>query len=157
MFRALAFIPPDLVPSTFMEIKARIPKEFDPLIGYMEKNFILGNTKAKKGPRFQIALWNLNERFLNNEMLTTNIVESWHRRINVIVGANSVNVNLLLIHLQRESLKISNDICNIESGRSIEHRSSQISSNKEHVRIILENGDKYENNFKFIKAIAKNI
>lgn len=162
MLRSLALVPLDKVEEAFNIIKEELPVQFEPLINYFDRNYVNGEEKIGRNgriyhiaPKYPPKLWNIHLDYLRNEQSTTNMAESWHRRIKAIVGSKSVNVNVLISHLEKEAACVSNNTASTQSGR-INIRQKK-NSGRECVVRVLNNYDDYSSLYSFLKHIAKNI
>ena len=86
--QALAYLPPKDVLKGFNIIEKESPKAFQPVLTWLENNYI---GKLKKNsrtervePRFPIKIWNLHERVKKGLPTTNNGVEVWHNAFAVI-------------------------------------------------------------------------
>ncbi|KAF0708535.1 MULE domain-containing protein, partial [Aphis craccivora] len=100
---ALAFLPPEEIPSAFDEIKKLLEIESgtENLIMWFEDNYVLGrvrktlrNGNVIRGlPLFSPELWSV---FNQNIPRTQNNIEAWHRRWECLVGESHVGVYHLI-------------------------------------------------------------
>jgi hypothetical protein len=80
--RALAFLPEDAVQAGFYDIIGDWEPDERPLVDYFEKVWIGepgGNRRRPKPPAFAHGLWNVHARALQQNMLTNNNAEAFHR------------------------------------------------------------------------------
>ena len=73
--QSLAYVPVADVCSGFDQIKIQSNINFEPIIIYIESNYIGNNNKPA---RFPIETWNLYERVIAGQPTSNNPVESWH-------------------------------------------------------------------------------
>lgn len=82
--KMLAFMPvQDVIPS-FLKIKEFAPSCFAPMLAYFEKTFIgkkvRGKENMRKKPLFDIEIWNVRERVVEEGVgRTNNSLEAWHK------------------------------------------------------------------------------
>lgn len=79
----LAFLPlRDVVPA-FVAIANASPATFKPMIAYFEKTYIgkrvRNRTDVRAKPLFDMQMWNVRERVLNEDGRTNNNIEAWHK------------------------------------------------------------------------------
>jgi len=79
LLAALAFVPTKDVRSRFIQLLSCFPPDFYLLAKYFYKTYI-GDEKTPA--LFQITLWNLNRRIVDEIPRTTNAVEGWHSHMN---------------------------------------------------------------------------
>jgi len=109
---ALAFLPPEEIPSAFDEIKKLLEIESGTghLIMWFEDNYVLGrvrktlrNGNVIRGlPLFSPELCSV---FNQNIPRTQNNIEAWHRCWECLVGESHVGVYHLIKDLQKEQKK----------------------------------------------------
>uniref|UniRef100_A0A915DTE7 MULE transposase domain-containing protein n=1 Tax=Ditylenchus dipsaci TaxID=166011 RepID=A0A915DTE7_9BILA len=83
MITAMAFVKPEEVMPVFEELWDLLPAELEPILTWMQKNYI--GSISRRGvfvaPRFAHSLWNVYERTLNGDHRTNNFAESANHRI----------------------------------------------------------------------------
>ncbi|XP_064109705.1 uncharacterized protein LOC135217666 [Macrobrachium nipponense] len=85
---ALAFVPSDDVSDVFEELSQHLPDVLQPVLDYFEDTYIgrLNRRGLRRAPTFPIELWNVHDRVINSEDRTNNVVEAWHRSVQVTMG-----------------------------------------------------------------------
>ena len=82
MFAALAFVPPTDVKRRFVELLAILPEELQPLAEYFEATYIGTNFQQ---PMFPISFWSVLERVQNGVPRTSNFLERYHNKLNLLM------------------------------------------------------------------------
>jgi hypothetical protein len=86
--RALASLPLDVVVDAFHELKSEFEEAEQPLLAYFESAWVGGpirgatrafRQRSRKLPMFALDLWNVHGRALQENMLTNNNAELFHR------------------------------------------------------------------------------
>ena len=73
---ALAFVPPENVPSGFEELHEYIDPRLDEVTSYLEDNYIGRRLRtSRKQPKFLLSWWNVYDRTMNAESRTNNYSE----------------------------------------------------------------------------------
>jgi hypothetical protein len=71
-----------VIPS-FEKIVAFAPSSFAPMLTYFEHTFIgkkvRGNPRLRKRPLFELEMWNVRARVLEDCGRTNNSIEAWHK------------------------------------------------------------------------------
>ena len=85
--KALAFIPVKDVPFAFTKIKEIATEAFFPILNYFEGTYIgqpvKGKHNLRKAPLFDIDLWNINIRVMQDLPRANNSIESWHKQFEI--------------------------------------------------------------------------
>ena len=83
-------MPEEDILQAFQELQEAAPQELLPIVDYVEDNYLRGRRRGRgrQQPLFPPDTWNCYERTLGNLPRTTNTCETWHRRINTLMGKN---------------------------------------------------------------------
>ena len=106
MFAAVAFAPPEHVDPWFRELAAAIESDV-PLdfVDYFEDTYMgrLNRNGTRRKARFEIPLWNVYNRTVNDLPRTNNAIEGFHRGFESMLQANKPDVWRFLdaIHKQQ--------------------------------------------------------
>ncbi|RMZ96603.1 hypothetical protein BpHYR1_028538, partial [Brachionus plicatilis] len=97
--QSLAFIPKKDVIFCFNKLRELAPVKFKCMLDYFEKYYI-GSLKKNSNtirsiPMFQIHLWNINERILNDCPKTNNSLESWHKQFEIDAKKHQTTYKLI--------------------------------------------------------------
>lgn len=112
---ALAFLSPNEIPGAFERIKTEgiIPESAHSLLEWFDQYYVNGKLKSKNTgptsiimkktkPLFPPKLWSVYDNTNNNLPRTQNVVESWHRRWNTLLGGNKWNMNIMFSEFVKE-------------------------------------------------------
>lgn len=126
---ALAFVPPADVIEAFDLIKSNLNAENNSLIklyDYFEETYIRVNKEVARTrnnskferikPMFDIELWNVYDRVVNNMPRTNNFVEAWYGAFSSMLNKHP-NVNQLIDELRKEQNNTDTTIIQLDSGR----------------------------------------
>ena len=114
--QALAYIPIEGVIDGFLLIQKESPKSFNPILKWLENNYIGKlegcSTTARKEPRFPIKVWNVYERVKKDLPRTNNLVESWYSVINADTRKNlTVNKTVELCRKEQGNMEAEFQKC----------------------------------------------
>jgi len=123
MLSCLAFLPHDEIPQAFSQLSSIFPVEENvtSFLKYIEKNYVVGNLERNpiRPPKFPPQFWSVFDRTALGLPRTQNVVESWHNRLNVLVGTPHPNPYALVDQFRKEEHSVSGDIsCLLLSGGS---------------------------------------
>jgi len=82
---SLAFVPAKDVRTRFIQLLSAFPQDFYLLAKYFYNTYI---GDEKHPALFQISLWNLNRRVVDEIPRTTNAVEGWHHHMNLYMQSS---------------------------------------------------------------------
>lgn len=110
---ALAFLPPTEITSAWIDLMSDIPSEAKDIVQWFDDNYVRGRVRRilrgqqiRASPLFPPALWSVSARVEWGIPRTQNTVESWHRRLEVLVGRAHVGVFKLIKELQKEQQQV---------------------------------------------------
>ncbi len=117
---AIAFVPEDDVAETFDIVQEKAMEDLLPILDYLEDNYIRGRRRGKgrRPPMFPPTIWNCHNRVIAGLPRTTNTCETWHNRLNTLMGKHHPSFYTLLKNLQEEVAEINRDIVKLESEHS---------------------------------------
>ena len=79
--KALAFLLPGHVVYGFTKVQKICSDDFKPVLDYFEQYYIglPVSISARKAPLFEIGVWNVYDRVVDDLPRTNNSLESWHK------------------------------------------------------------------------------
>ena len=104
---ALPFLPPNEIPSAFDILVGSIGTDYQEakdFIKYVETYYIRGTATRlyQVPPKFPPVFWSVYSRTELGLPRTQNSVESWHNRLNILVGTSHPNVFKLVEEFRKE-------------------------------------------------------
>ena len=157
--QALAFLPVKDTVEGFEILKNSCPPSFNPLLVYLENNYI---GKLKKNslsfrvePRFPIETWNLHNRVKKNLPRTNNNVEGWHSRIQADTRKHLTVPKVVELFRQEQSLA-ETDYIKLLNGEKL-HIKSKSDKLKDTKLLRLVNEYKSESIDEFLFGIGNNL
>jgi hypothetical protein len=171
MFTALAFVPTERVMSAFDELKEALPST-EPLWSYFESTYIghfeaigtddstsrrMATVYRFKKPIFDAEVWNVRDRVVAGEPKTTNSLEAWHRRFNVIIGKSHPNIFEFITRLKAEQSYTELRVDKIYAGNDPIRVKRKQKTQINRVKTIVSNYADYPDIIQFLKGCAHNI
>lgn len=160
---ALAFLPPEEIPSAFAEIKEQLEIESgtEHLLMWFEDNYVLGRVRKtlRNGniirglPLFSPELWSV---FNQNIPRTQNNIEAWHRRWECLVGESHVGVYHLIKELQKEQKNTEIMIESILRGVPRPHSKKKTEQREDRIQNVIQNQGNVPV-MEFLRGIAYNM
>ena len=117
MIKSLAFLPANEVSAYYSSLSSDDESDLNQLGAWFEKNYIGGvNTRPKYKPEF----WTCGAEENNVECFprTQNGVETWHRRLKVIVGKRHAGLYEIISQLSKELIVAKHRADKIKSGEN---------------------------------------
>lgn len=151
MYMALAFLPCEDIITAFEEIKLDTPKELEDFITYVSEYYIHGSNG--NGPRYPPSLWTTNHE---NGMAsrTQNYLESFHSKINRVIGASHVGVFRLMGELQKEIIEQEHEIAQALNGTGRKGPKGKFKERNKRIETILSNRDSYKTFKELLEALS---
>ena len=125
---ALAYLDPKIIQDEFIKLKPDLDgfklDGMDKFLTYFQHTWvgIKGDKIIKQiqiKPLFSPTMWSVYERTLLGIPRTTNHVESWHQKFNVLVGRKHISLREIIEQFKMEETMISGKINILEAGRSL--------------------------------------
>jgi len=121
---ALAFLPPDVIPAAFDQLKDDIPPEANEIVEWFEECYVHGRTRRtlrhgnaiRTPPLFPPDFWSVVDNIDYAFPRTQNFVEAWHRRWGSLVGTAHLGVYKIIKELQKEQNRVELDVESILRG-----------------------------------------
>jgi hypothetical protein len=169
MFTALAFLPVERVLSAFDELKELAPKT-QPLWGYFQNTYIghfeavgdpqlsrrMATVYAFKKPLFDTEIWNVRERVLADEPKTTNSLEAWHRRFQIIIGKSHPNIYEFITKLKSEQSYTDFRLDKIYAGEDPIKIKRKAKTQTQRLKTVVQKYDDYLTVFEYLRGCARN-
>ena len=148
MIRALAFVSADEIPEYYDALYKNLQdNESKKIACWLKKNYV-------DGP-YERGFWSTCDMLEENYPRTQNSVESWHRRLKVVVGKKNCGLYDLIGNLAKELIVAKTAIEKVKSGERLPRNKKNVKKNK-NLKEILKNKDTMLKT-DFLKAIAINI
>lgn len=112
---ALSFLKPTYIRDQFKLLQANGPAKMSGLYKWFSKNYVFGSTKTST-PRFDPQLW--STYFLNKKKLprTDNYAESFHQKVNKLIGEKHVGVGRLIKFLKGNCVATEQHLAKFQAG-----------------------------------------
>ncbi|CAG8456651.1 11276_t:CDS:1 [Dentiscutata heterogama] len=115
---ALAFLPPEEIPSAFDELKLHIPPEASRIVQWFEETYVYGRVRhvyrngniSRSEPLFPPTFWSVTNNIESAYPRTQNSVEGWHRRWDTLVGCAHAGIFKIIKEIQKEQNKVEHEI-----------------------------------------------
>lgn len=163
---ALAFLPPEDIPSAFAELLPFLPSDpqFTEFLDYIDNTWVRGQllsitsrgTERRSPVMYPPALWSVASRTELGIPRTQNIVESWHNRINTIIDRSHVGLYTLVEYLRKEEHQVHGTIKKLFNGTIINPTPPSLREREERIKTIIANKSSYET-VEFLEALASNL
>ena len=167
MICALAFIPPDQVKDTFINIKEEIPEDLIPVYDYFGINYVLGRPSRRQNrrgrppmipPIYPPKLWNQYHSVLQGTDRTNNNSEGWHNRLQTVIGKHHPSLYAFLSELKKEQADTEIMIRQLQLGQEVKKGKDPKRRLKEErlLSIVLQYNDYLERNdvIQYLKNIG---
>ncbi|KAJ4432841.1 hypothetical protein ANN_21480 [Periplaneta americana] len=120
---ALAFIPYNAnndgqdIKEAFHVLRWNSSHDLESIFQHLEENYVLGRRRGRDrlSPLFPIEVWNY-QFVVAGLPRTTNAVEGWHYRLNLLMGKSHPSLTQFLGKLQSEEAEISLQLAPLEIG-----------------------------------------
>lgn len=107
---ALAFLPPQDIPSAFDVLKVGMPSEASDIVQWFEIYYVHGRVRSQLQngaiahdlPLFPPQLWSVYDSIELGVPRTQNVVEAWHNRWRILLGRSHVSIYMMVSELQKE-------------------------------------------------------
>lgn len=106
---ALAFLPPQDIPTVFNKLKKSTPRNMVQFMKYVGEFYIHGPVGKKRGPTFPPKLWSVHNNIMNGVPRTSNNLEGWHNKWNSLFK-NKVSFYGVLRQFQLEERSASTQV-----------------------------------------------
>lgn len=161
---ALAFLTPTDIPAAFDQLKVNIPAEADGVVEWFENNYVHGRARrtlrngiiVRDAPMFPPHLWSVANNIEYALPRTTNSVEAWHRRWEVLVGREHVGIFKIIKEMQKEQKKVELDIEMILRGTPRPSQKQRDRDRENRIQTVL-NDRNNRSIIDFLRGIAHNI
>lgn len=151
---ALSFLEHEEIPVWFEEISSEFGKEFEPLTNWLNEYYIGG--KNGRPPLFPPSLWSVYEQNEKGIPRTQNYAESYHRRLNTVIGRSHIGVFSLIDELIKNAKNTRAEIDKIERGNPPNAKKNKYVLKEKKIQLILNKKREYSK-FGFLKALGSNI
>jgi hypothetical protein len=126
---ALAFLPPNEIPEAFNVIKNRKISHSKIMKKFFEDNYIRGKIAGPEN-------WSVCDQILLSLPRTTNHVESWHRRIKIIIGNSHMHLPNIIDQLRKEHRESMRKILMVQQGIEVRRRLTYVKRDKRLLNVI---------------------
>ena len=140
---SLAFVPPNHVLTAFRKLKANVSQDMNPLLDYIGKTYV--RNTGRRRPRYPIDTWNVYQRTLDQLDRTNNVVEAWHRRLNLLVGKAHPTLYTFLTELQKEEKYVETKREDLEQGNPPPPKHAKYRRNDERILDVVQRFNEYLN------------
>jgi hypothetical protein len=170
---ALAFLNPADIPAAFDRLKDEIPAEAVGVVQWFEDNYVHGRARrtlrngtiVRDTPMFPPRLWSVANNLEYALPRTTNSVEAWHRRWEVLVGRDCVGLFKLIKEMQKEQSKVELDMEMVLRGTPRPPQKLQDRNREIRIQTVLNDRNNHNNRnnrnirstMEFLRGIAHNI
>ena len=158
MIPALAFVPPNTIEDSFMELSNFLPPELNPVLDWLEDYYIgrrVGNNN-RRPPTFAVAMWNVHDRVQQHLGRTNNFAEAAHRRIMAELQCDHPTIWKLIADLKK--VQKSRDLFyeSLVAGHQPPRKRRRYIACDERIERIVGNFNGYPNVLDFLRGVAHN-
>lgn len=164
---ALSFLPTEEVRDAYASLKPLFPQEASDLLRWWEDNYLLGKSRRRVAggnstvvirtpPIFPPSLWNVLALTQDGFPRGNNAVEAWHRRWEILVGAQHVSVFRLITTMKREQARVEDNIEGAIRGQPRRLQSKKQKLRESRLAAALANRDNVDVLI-FLRGIAHNL
>ena len=116
MLVALAFVPPTDITNVFESLHDVIPDELDDLVLYFEDTWIGRPCRRGRGrdAMFPPSVWSVYERAVSEHPRTNNLLEGWHRAMQMSIGHMHPTIYKFIDILRLEQNHTSNKVIRLD-------------------------------------------
>ncbi|KAH6925734.1 hypothetical protein HPB50_009270 [Hyalomma asiaticum] len=143
------------------------PQEASDLLRWWEENYLLGKSRRRVAggnstvvirtpPIFPPSLWNVLALTQDGFPTGNNAVEAWHRRWEILVGAQHVSVFRVITTMKREQARVENNIEGAIRGQPRRLQSKKQKLRESRLAAALANRDNVDV-LSFLRGIAHNL
>lgn len=158
---ALAFMPYDIIPEAFEEIKENIGHNGQTIMEWFSKFYVNGfkrNDGIQVPPRYPPKMWSISDLIDANHPRTQNSLEAWHRRIGSLAGECHLGLYKCIELLNKEHYSVAIEIGGLGSGKKSSKKSNSIIQQREdRIRSVYTSRDSFDNTQEYLKALAQNM
>ena len=140
---SLAFVPTNHVITAFRKLRGNVSNEMNPLMNYIGKNYVMST--GRRRPRYPIETWNVYQRTLEQMDRTNNVVEAWHRRLNILVGKAHPTLYSFLNTLKKEENYVEAKREELEAGNPPPQKHHIYRRNDERILALVQRFNEYLN------------
>jgi hypothetical protein len=153
--KALAFLPPGHVVYGFTKIQKICSDDFKPVLDYFEQYYIglPVSISARKAPLFEIGVWNVYDRVVDDLPRTNNSLESWHKVFELSCKKHPT-VNKIVEQFRLEQQNTSVLIDQLESGDVYTRNKTNIAEDEAIIQVLLGHKKK-SNAFNTLEKLIK--
>ena len=117
---------------------------------------IIRSQQIRSPPLYPPILWSVNPRVELGIPRTQNAVESWHRRLNILVGGAHIGIFKLIKELQKEQHQVEAQIESIVRGEPAKKQKAAEKCREERIMSIFREKSSYDTS-NFFRGIAHNL
>ena len=142
----LAFVPPSDIPTVFDKLIDDIDENLLDVCEHLQRNYVEGKKIGKrfKPPTFPPTSWSVYQRVLEGLPRTTNAVEGWHFKLNMLMRRHHVNLYAFLERLLKMEGEARWDRWRCEIGKSPPKQPKKYRTLDESIRRVVGRYDSYK-------------
>ena len=118
---------------------------------------LLGSVSCNGGPLFEHALWNVNERVVDDLPRTNNSIEGWHHAFAKRVGVTRPTIRRLVVKIIKEQDQNELILEQLVAGIRPVPENKRYKIVNERLKNIVANIDVYNDHIAYLRAVAHNL
>lgn len=149
---ALPFLPESEIEEVFEQISSEVPERLNPLLDYVNRNFV------DSAARFKKKRWSVFPLLSRGIPRTTNRAESWNSRLNNAVNCKHPGLLKLIDALKLEESNMREVLVRVKAGHEWPCKIKTVDVVREQrIQSVFEQYDTYDDKEEYVRMISYNL